>query len=182
MGALRGGAHRVGTIPRGHPGLVSRGARHLLRRRHPALPQRAHELGVRGVAAAVARVASRGHRAHAPLREGVVRRRGEHARRARRLCRARHAHPRRAAPRPARRGMRRLLPLLLSIAAFVAITIIWVITDRRASERVYDQYSSANTADGGLSQAAAYLAHRGKTDILTRAIGRDPLAPTAGVF
>ena len=78
--------------------------------------------------------------------------------------------------------MRRLLPLLLSIAAFVAITIIWVITDRRASERVYDQYSSANTADGGLSQAAAYLAHRGKTDILTRAIGREPLEANAVVF
>jgi hypothetical protein len=78
--------------------------------------------------------------------------------------------------------MRRSTPLLLAIAAFVAVTVSWIVTDRRASERVYDDYSSANTADSGLSQAAAYLARRGRTSPLTRPLGRQPIEADAVVF
>jgi hypothetical protein len=78
--------------------------------------------------------------------------------------------------------MRRALPLLLAIAAFVAIGVLWIVSDRRASERVYDDFSSANTSDSGLSQAYAYLARRGKTAPLTRPLGRDPIEANAVVF
>jgi hypothetical protein len=78
--------------------------------------------------------------------------------------------------------MRRALPLLLAIAAFVAIGVVWIVSDQRASERVYDELSSANTSDAGLSQAYAYLARRGKAAMLTRPLGRDPIEPNAVVF
>ncbi len=78
--------------------------------------------------------------------------------------------------------MKRALPLLLAIAAFVAIGVVWIISDRRASERVYDEFSSANTSDTGLSQAYAYLARRGKTAQLTRPLGREPIETNAAVF
>ena len=78
--------------------------------------------------------------------------------------------------------MRRALPLLLAIAAFFAAGIVWIVSDRRASERVYDEYSAANTSDTGLSQAFAYLARRGKAEMLTRPLGRDPIERDAVVF
>lgn len=78
--------------------------------------------------------------------------------------------------------MKRVLPLLLASLAFVALALLWIVTDRRASERVYDDYSSANTSDQGLSQAAAYLATRGKTAALTNTIARKPLESNAVVF
>lgn len=78
--------------------------------------------------------------------------------------------------------MRRTLPLLLAIVAFFAIGVLWIVSDRRASERVYDELSSANTSDAGLSQAFAYLARRGKTAMLTRPLGREPIEADAVVF
>lgn len=78
--------------------------------------------------------------------------------------------------------MRRLAPLLLAVAAFIAAGVLWIITDRRASQRVYDDYSSLNTSPAGLSQAAAYLAKRGPVSMLTRPLGREPLEPNAVVF
>ncbi|MGZ5441271.1 MAG: hypothetical protein ACXW5U_08365 [Thermoanaerobaculia bacterium] len=78
--------------------------------------------------------------------------------------------------------MRRALPLLLAIVAFFAIGVLWIVSDRRASERVYDEFSSANTSDAGLSQAFAYLARRGKTAMLTRPLGREPIEADAVVF
>jgi hypothetical protein len=78
--------------------------------------------------------------------------------------------------------VRRFLPLLLASAAFAAIAILWIVTDKRAAERVYDDFSSSNTSDNGLSQAAAYLATRGKTSQLTHTIARRPLEPNAVVF
>jgi hypothetical protein len=78
--------------------------------------------------------------------------------------------------------VRRLAPLLLAIAAFVAVTVVWIVTDRRASERVYDEFSAANTSDSGLSQAAVYLAQRGKSEMLTRALGRVAIEKNAVVF
>jgi hypothetical protein len=78
--------------------------------------------------------------------------------------------------------VRRALPLLLAIASFVAIGVVWIVSDPRASERVYDEFSSANTSDTGLSQAYAYLARRGKTAMLTRSLGREPIEANAVVF
>ena len=78
--------------------------------------------------------------------------------------------------------MKRNAPLLLAAAAFAALTLLWIVTDPRASERIYDEYSSANTSDQGLSQAAAYLATRGKSAMLTRPLGREPIEPNAVVF
>jgi len=78
--------------------------------------------------------------------------------------------------------VRRALPLLLAIAAFVAIGVVWIISDQRASERVYDEFSSANTSDAGVSQAYAYLARRGKAAMLTRPLGRHPIEANAVVF
>lgn len=83
--------------------------------------------------------------------------------------------------------MRRAAPLLVAIAAFFALGILWIVTDRRAAERVYDEYSSANTSPQGLSQAAAYLARRGgggggKSRMLTRAIEHAKVEPDAVVF
>jgi len=78
--------------------------------------------------------------------------------------------------------MRRALPLLLAIAVFFALGILWIVTDRRASERVYDELSSANTSKKGLSQASAYLARRGKTGMLTRRIEHAPVEANAVIF
>ena len=78
--------------------------------------------------------------------------------------------------------MRRALPLLLAIAVFFALGILWILTDRRASERVYDEFSSANTSKEGLSQASAYLARRGKTEMLTRSIEHAPVEGNAVIF
>jgi hypothetical protein len=74
------------------------------------------------------------------------------------------------------------MPLLLAIAAFLAVGIVWIISDERASERVYDDFSSANTSDSGVSQAYAYLGRRGKAAMLTRPLGRDPIESNAVVF
>jgi hypothetical protein len=78
--------------------------------------------------------------------------------------------------------MRRVLPLLAAIAAFVAVAVAWIITDQRASERVFDEYSSQNTSDTGLSQASAYLARRGKVTMLTRPLGRAAVETNAVIF
>ena len=78
--------------------------------------------------------------------------------------------------------MRRALPLLLAIAVFFAIGILWIVTDRRASERVYDEFSSANTSKQGLSQASAYLARRGKAGMLTRRLEHAPVEANAVIF
>lgn len=72
--------------------------------------------------------------------------------------------------------------LLLAALAFVAIGVLWIVTDRRAAERVYDDFSSANTSDRGVSQASSYLARRGKTSMLTRPLGRDPIEPNAVIL
>lgn len=78
--------------------------------------------------------------------------------------------------------MRRLAPLLLAIALFATIGVLWIVTDRRASGRVYDEFSSANTSTAGVSQAAAYLGRRGKSAMLVRPVRRTPLEANAVVF
>src|SRR5882672_6349138 len=78
--------------------------------------------------------------------------------------------------------MRRALPLLLAALAFLAFGILWIVTDRRASQRVYDEYSSANTSPEGLSLAAGYLGKQRKVGTLTRSLARTPVERNAVVF
>ena len=78
--------------------------------------------------------------------------------------------------------MKRVLPLLVTAVAFVALGLIWIVTDRRAAQRVYDEYSSANTSKNGLSLAAGYLAKRGKVSMLSRPLGRTTIERNAVVF
>ncbi|HEX2834362.1 MAG TPA: hypothetical protein VHW00_15235 [Thermoanaerobaculia bacterium] len=78
--------------------------------------------------------------------------------------------------------MRRLLPLLAAIVAFVGFGVLWIITDERASKRVYDKYSSANTGDEGLSLASGYLARRTRVSQLTKVVSRARLERNAVVF
>ena len=78
--------------------------------------------------------------------------------------------------------MRRIAPLVLAIAAFAAIGVLWIVTDRRASQRVYDEFSAANTSNTGLSQAFAYLGKRGRAAMLTLPVSRKPLERNAVLF
>ena len=78
--------------------------------------------------------------------------------------------------------MRRALPIVLAVAAFAALTILWIASDRRASQRIYDDYSSANTSAKGLSLASGYLAKHHKVSMLTRSIARAQLEHNAVVF
>jgi hypothetical protein len=78
--------------------------------------------------------------------------------------------------------MRRILPLLLAIAAFTGFGVLWIVTDERAAQRIYDSYSSLNTGETGLSLASGYLARRTTVSILSRPLGREPIEPDAVVF
>lgn len=78
--------------------------------------------------------------------------------------------------------MRRMLPLILAVAAFAAAAILWIVNDRRASQRMYDEYSTANTSETGLSLAYGYLGKTRKVAQLTRPLGREPIEPDAVVF
>lgn len=78
--------------------------------------------------------------------------------------------------------MKRVMPLVLAIALFFALAVLWIAGDRRAPERIYDTYSTASTADDGLSLAAGYLAKKRKVSMLTRPIGSSPLERDAVVF
>ncbi|HKR63389.1 MAG TPA: hypothetical protein VJZ00_06620 [Thermoanaerobaculia bacterium] len=78
--------------------------------------------------------------------------------------------------------MRRVVPLLLAALSFVLLGILWIVTDRRASQRVYDSYSSANTSEYGVSLAAGYLAKHRKVAMLTRSLARTPVERNAVIF
>ena len=65
---------------------------------------------------------------------------------------------------------------------FVAGSVLWIVTDRRAPQRVYDAYSSANTSKQGLSLASGYLARKRKVSMLTRPLGREPIERNAVLF
>jgi hypothetical protein len=77
---------------------------------------------------------------------------------------------------------RRYWPLVVALLAFALFAILWIVSDRRASERVYGRYSTANTSDSGLSLAYGYLGKRRKVGILTKPFGRQPLERNATVF
>jgi len=78
--------------------------------------------------------------------------------------------------------VRRLLPLIVVALAFAAFGILWIVTDRRASARVYDDYSSANTSNSGLSLASGYLGKQRRVAMLTRSLARAPIERNAVVF
>jgi hypothetical protein len=78
--------------------------------------------------------------------------------------------------------MRRTFPLILALVAFATISVLWIVTDRRAAQRVYEEYSSANTSKEGLSLAHGYLAKQRKVAMLTRPLGRVPIERNAVVF
>ena len=73
--------------------------------------------------------------------------------------------------------------LVLAIAAFFAVAVLWIANDRTASERVYDDYSTMSTAPEGLSLAYAYLQRQHRSvSMLTRPVGTAALADDAVVF
>ena len=58
--------------------------------------------------------------------------------------------------------MRRMLPLILAVAAFFAAAVVWIGNDRNAGERAFDEFSVENTSDSGLSLAFGYLQRTGR--------------------
>jgi hypothetical protein len=78
--------------------------------------------------------------------------------------------------------MKRTAPLVLAIVLFTAAGLLWIVSDRRAAQRIYDDHSSANTSERGLSLASGYLGKTRKVATLTRPVGREPLEANAVVF
>ncbi len=78
--------------------------------------------------------------------------------------------------------MKRAWPLVIATLLFVATAILWIVSDRRASQRVYDRYSTENTGADGLSLAYTYLRKTRKTGQMTRPFGRQPLERNATLF
>jgi len=72
--------------------------------------------------------------------------------------------------------------LLLAVVLFVSASVLWIVTDRRAAQRIYDRYSSANTSKDGLSLASGYLAKTRRVHMLTRPLGRTAIEQNAVVF
>lgn len=78
--------------------------------------------------------------------------------------------------------MKRVWPLVLAIVFFAAAGLLWIVSDRRAAQRVYDEYSTPNTSEKGLSLAYGYLAKTRKVEILDAPFGREPIERNAVVF
>ncbi|MEA2338398.1 MAG: hypothetical protein QOE82_2405, partial [Thermoanaerobaculia bacterium] len=77
--------------------------------------------------------------------------------------------------------MRRALPLLLAIAAFLIAALIWVGSSRAASH-AFAPGSALNTAPEGSSLAYAYLAHRGVAKMLTTPLRNGAIPANAVLF
>jgi hypothetical protein len=78
--------------------------------------------------------------------------------------------------------VKRVVPLVLVLLLFAALGVLWIATDRRAPERMYEDYSSARIAPKGLSLAFGYLARTRKTSMLTRSVSRAQLETDAVIF
>ena len=79
--------------------------------------------------------------------------------------------------------MKRAFPVIVAIVAFVAAGIAWIITDRRAAQHAFDEFSTANTSDEGLSLASRYLARKNrKVNVLTRPLGSERIEANAVLF
>jgi hypothetical protein len=79
--------------------------------------------------------------------------------------------------------VRRTLPVVLAIAAYFAGVLLWLAHDRRISRHAFDDFSTLNTNDGGLSLAAAYLKRSGHdVRTLTEPINERSVKRDAVVF
>ncbi len=79
--------------------------------------------------------------------------------------------------------MKRSLPLILAIAAYVIAVIVWLSVDRRIPRQAFDDFSSENTSDQGLSLARRYLAGSGRrVTLLERPIDLRYLPSNGVVF
>jgi hypothetical protein len=78
--------------------------------------------------------------------------------------------------------MKRVLPLIVTIVAFYAVAVLWIVTDKRASRHTFDESSAANTSDEGVSLAYSYLRRHRHVEMLTRLVGPDYLAKNGVVF
>lgn len=61
--------------------------------------------------------------------------------------------------------MKRVLPLILVAAAYVAASLLWIANDRRIAQQTFETFSAANTSDSGYSLAMKYLARSGKRNV-----------------
>jgi hypothetical protein len=78
--------------------------------------------------------------------------------------------------------MRRPLALLLAAAAFYAVAVFWILTDRGAAQHIYDDASAANTSESGVSLAYAYLRRSRRVEMLTQPLSADSAAQNGVVF
>lgn len=78
--------------------------------------------------------------------------------------------------------MKRLFPLIVTIAAFYATAILWVITDSRAAKHTFDESSAANTSDNGASLAFGYLRRHRHVEMLSHLVSSDHVAKNGVVF
>jgi len=77
--------------------------------------------------------------------------------------------------------MRRVLPLLLAVAAFFIAGAIWINSSRVASH-AFEAGSALNTSLEGTSLAYAYLRHRGMVNLLTTSFRGAVVPPNAVIF
>lgn len=77
--------------------------------------------------------------------------------------------------------MRRVLPLLLAVAAFAIAAAIWINSSRVASH-TFDAGSALNTSPEGASLAYAYLCHRGMVNLLTTSFRGAVVPQNAVIF
>lgn len=78
--------------------------------------------------------------------------------------------------------MRRALPLVAAILCFFAGALIWLGGSRVVSRRAFDQLSSLNTSDDGLSLARAYLSRGRRVALLTSPLAPGRVEPNAVVI
>src|SRR5258708_19103632 len=78
--------------------------------------------------------------------------------------------------------MKRSLPVVLAIAAYVLAVIIWLAVDRRVPRVAFDDFSAENTSGKGLSLARRYLATGRRVTLLERPIDGRFLPKNGVVF
>src|SRR4051794_4409334 len=97
------------------------------------------------------------------------------------MQRRRARDPQRDPPHEQGGRVRRALPLLLAVAAFFAVALIWIGSSRVASH-AFDEGSTLNTSPSGTSLAYAYLGHRGMVNKLTTPLRNGAIPRNAIVF
>src|SRR5258708_35147622 len=78
--------------------------------------------------------------------------------------------------------MKRSLPVVLAIAAYVLAVIIWLAVDRRVPRVAFDDFSAENTSGKGLSLARRYLATGRRVTLLERPMDGRFRPKKGGVF